>query len=324
MNAGAFLRDLEAKPAALRRLAGWLRVDDPWRAVPRDVRRAIVLGMGSSRFASLGATPRLRAAGIDAVAEYAGAREAHPGGPGTLAVAISASGRTQQTVAAARRHRDAGSLTVALTEDRGSPLGEAADVIVELAAGSEEGGVACRSFQHTVVHLLAMRERLTGGSVGDVAAAAERAAAATEDLLGRRDAWLGSAVERLTTTGSAFLVAPAERRSSAEQGALMFREGPRLVADACETADWSHVDVYLTKPLDYRALVFAGSHGDEELMRWIRERRSTVVAVGGELPGAEGSIRYRHDDDEVVALITEILVPELVAASAWVGQGGTR
>ena len=49
----------------------------------------------------------------------------------------------------------------------------------------------------------------------------------------------------------------------------MFREGPRMQADACETGDWLHVDVYLTKPIDYRALVFAGSRFDPDVVRWI-------------------------------------------------------
>ena len=38
----------------------------------------------------------------------------------------------------------------------------------------------------------------------------------------------------------------------------MIREGPRRQAVACETGDWAHVDVYLTRTLDYRAIVFAG------------------------------------------------------------------
>jgi len=130
------------------------------------------------------------------------------------------------------------------------------------------------------------------------------------------------ATELLTATGQLFVVAPAERRSSAEQGALMFREGPRLVADACESMDWSHVDVYLTKPLDYRALLFAGSRGDAELLRWTTERGSTLVAVGRDVGGVALTIRYRDDDDDEVALSTEVLVPELVAASVWLDQEG--
>lgn len=68
--------------------------------------------MGSSRYATGVAAASLRALGRDAVAEYAGAEAAHPGGRGTVAVGISANGRTAETVEAVRRHRDAGSATV--------------------------------------------------------------------------------------------------------------------------------------------------------------------------------------------------------------------
>ena len=127
-------------------------------------------------------------------------------------------------------------------------------------------------------------------------------------------------VEQLTATGQMFLVAPHERLSSADQGALMLREGPRLVADTCETGDWLHVDVYLTKPLDYRLLLFAGSRFDPSLMRWVRERGATVVAVGGAVQGVSASVGYAGDDRADVALLTEVLVPELVAAEVWKGQ----
>jgi hypothetical protein len=166
------------------------------------------------------------------------------------------------------------------------------------------------------VVLLALRDRLTGAEASGMRLAS-RAAEASEDLFERREAWLPATTELLTATGATFVIAPAERRSSAEQGALMLREGPRLVADACETVDWSHVDVYLTKPLDYRALLFAGSPGDDELLRWATERRSTVVAVGRDVETAAATVRYRHDDDDEVALVTEVLVPELVAARVW-------
>jgi len=321
-DAAGFLRDLEAKPAVLRELAARLRSDDPWASTPGRVDRVVALGLGSSRFAALAVTARLRAAGVDAVAEYAGAVEVHPGGPGTLAVGISASGATPETVAALARHRDAGSTPVAITNQPASPLAEVAGVTIELGAGLEEGGVACRTFQHTLVVLLALRDRLVGRPAGDAADLTSRAADACHDLLTRRDAWLPHVGDLLTATGMAFVVAPADRRSSAEQGALMLREGPRLVADACETIDWSHVDVYLTEPLDYRALLFAGSPGDDELLRWASERRSTVVAVGRDIGSATTSVRYRGDEEDDVALVSEVLVPELAAARAWAQQGG--
>lgn len=316
---GRFLADLEAKPPALRALADGLSADGPWGSI-EPPRRVVLLGMGSSWFAAQVGAARLRARGIDAVAERASAEASHPGGPGTLAIGISASGGTEETVAALRGHAERGSQTVALTNTAGSAIGSDASRIVEMRAGYEAGGVACRSFQHTLALLLALEDALAGTDVTEPAV--RRAAAATEDLLTRRDTWLPSVRDPLTATGQAFLIAPAERLSSAEQGALMLREGPRLVADACETGDWLHIDVYLTKPLDYRALLFAGSRFDDAVMGWVAERGSLVVAVGRDVPGAISSLRYPGDDDPEVAMLTEVLVAELVAAAVWAERAG--
>jgi fructoselysine-6-P-deglycase FrlB-like protein len=246
----------------------------------------------------------LRASGLHAVVERSSAAAVAPAGPGTLAIGISASGSTRETVEALARHRQEGSTTVAITNADGSELESAADQHIAVNAGEEAGGVACRTFQHTIAMLLALLD------APRAAAAARRAADATEDLLDRRSAWLPRAVDTLGG-GPVFCIAPEERISSAEQGALMFREGPRMQADACEAGDWLHVDVYLTKPLDYRALVFAGSRFDADVVRWIDERAGRVARVG------PGGIRYAGDDDLDVALLTEALVPELLAADVW-------
>ena len=301
----AFLRDLEAKPAALRSLAPRLEAD-PWREV-ESTGRTVFVGMGSSRFAALPVAAMLRANGRDVVVERASAVAVAPAALGTLAVAISASGTTPETLAALARHRDGGSTTVAITNAEGSRLAEVAEHHISLGAGEETGGVACRSFQHTIAVLLAM---LGARRAAD---AARRAADATEDLLDRRASWLPQAADVVGDTGRVFVLAPDERISSAEQGALMFREGPRVAADACETGDWLHVDVYLTKPLDYRAVRFAGSRFDDDVARWIDERGGRLLSVGA----VAGGVRYRGDDDPDVALLAETLVPELVAADVW-------
>jgi len=98
----------------------------------------------------------------------------------------------------------------------------------------------------------------------------------------------------------------------------MLREGPRLAAVGCEAGDWAHVDVYLTKNTDYRLLVFAGSSWDEGILEWTRPRQTRVVSVGGDFPGASATVRYPHDEVDAVRLLSETLVPELVAAHLWV------
>jgi glutamine---fructose-6-phosphate transaminase (isomerizing) len=148
----------------------------------------------------------------------------------------------------------------------------------------------------------------------------DRTAEATADLLGRRPDWLPEVAATLDGPDGAFLLAPVERLASAQQGALAIREGPRRQAIGCETGDWSHVDVYLTKTVDYRALLFAGSPWDGQALEWLVKRGSVFVSVGAELPGARATVRYRGDDDRGVASQAEIVVPELLAATWWAGQ----
>ena len=114
-----------------------------------------------------------------------------------------------------------------------------------------------------------------------------------------------------------YVAAPARRFASAQQSALMVREGPRRPSTACETGDWNHVDVYLTKTLDYRLLLLAGSRSDAELLTWTSDRRSTVVAVGADRESAALSVRYRHDGEDDVRLLAETFVAELVAQHWW-------
>lgn len=316
MKPDLFLADLEAKPAALAELAAALDAGDPFAGLPESAGRVVFLGMGSSRYAAGVAALRLRAAGVDAWAEYASAAATYPPDPRTLVVPISATGGSRETLDAVERYADGPSFLMALTNNPESRLAEAADLVVPMRAGEERGGVACRTFQHTLALLLALESRLTGAG-RDVAALVRRAAEATADLLDRRGTWLPRVLELLDGPHGVYAIAPAERLSSAEQSALMVREGPRRPADACETGDWAHVDVYLTKTLDYRALLFPGSRYDGQAMDWVRERGSTVVTVGGEVRDAAAAVRYAHDDDPDVRLLTETLVAEMVAATWW-------
>ncbi|MFL5770227.1 MAG: SIS domain-containing protein [Chloroflexota bacterium] len=315
MDAALFLADLEAKPASLARLGDAFRANDPLAEVPPSARRVVLLGMGSSRYAAVDAALMLRSAGVDAVAEYASATVGWPAARDTLIVAVSAKGESEETIAAVDRYRGV-SPVVALTDAPRSTIATLADVVVPLEAGDELGGVACRSFQHTQLVLRALEARL-GGRAVDLPSLCDRVAAASANLLDGRAAWLPGVSAALDGPDGVFVLAPVERLASAEQGALAIREGPRRLAVACETGDWSHVDVYLAKTLDYRALLFAGSRGDGNALEWLAKRGSTFVAVGRDVPGVRGAVRYIGDDDPDVAAMTEVLVAELVGAAWW-------
>jgi len=320
MDAALYLRDLEAKPAALACLADSFRGSDPLAPLPEAPSRVLMLGMGSSRYAAADAALRMRSAGINAVAEYASATVGWPPSADLLVLAISASGESAETIAAVERYRGRARV-VALTDAPRSTIATLADDVIPLGSGEERGGVACRSFQHTRLVLRAIEARL-GGRPVDLPVLCERVGEATQDLLDRRQEWLPEVAATLDGPDGVFLLAPADRLASAEQGALMIREGPRRPSVGCETGDWSHVDVYLTKTLEYRALLFAGSPWDGEALDWLAKRGSTFVAVGAELPGARTVVRHAGDDDPEVAALGEVLVPELVAANWWAGADG--
>jgi fructoselysine-6-P-deglycase FrlB-like protein len=317
MDPKLFLADLEQKPAALDELASRLYAGNPFAAVPTDVRRVVFVGMGSSRYAAGVAALELRAAGIDAVAEYASAAIGHPPGADTLVVAISATGESAETLDTVERYRGR-SPVLALTNDPRSSLAAAADIVAEMHAGEEKGGVACRTFQHTGLLLERLEAHLTG-IPHDVEGLTRRVGEASRDLLRRRAEWLPPVLAALDSRDGVFVLAPAERLSSAEQSALMIREGPRRLAVGCESGDWVHVDVYLAKALDYRALLFTGSRWDGQALEWLAKRRARVVVVGADVPGAAATVRYAGDDDPLVALHAETLIAELVAAAWWGG-----
>jgi fructoselysine-6-P-deglycase FrlB-like protein len=289
-------------------------MSSPLSALPVDgVERVLFLGMGSSRFAAVTAASRLRARGIDAYAELSSTGMPTPPRRGTLAVGISASGGTVETVEALARHRGMGT-TVAVTNAPGSAIEAAADLTLPLLVGPEEGGVACVSFQATLTVLLLLCGRLTGAPGVDALRPAVEAAAALRE---GRDEWLGTLAELAREAHTVYAIAPEERISSALQSALMLREGPRLAADATETGDWLHVDVYLSRHPGYTALLFPGSRFDDGVMEWARKRGARIVAVGVPVEGAALDVPYPAADDPLVATLVETGVAELLAARLW-------
>ncbi len=315
MDAAGFAADLAAKPDRLRAYAHRLAGDDPWERLPTRVERVVLLGMGSSAYAADVCAARLRARGALAVGELASSDLLPAPRDGDVVVAISAGGGSRETRSAVERFRGRCPVLL-LTNTPDSSLVPLADDVVHLHAGVEAGGVACRSFQHALVALLALERHLLGPD-RDLPELVRAAADASVDLTSRAPNWLPRVRELLDGPHGTHVVAPARRLSSAQQSALMLREGPRRQAYACETGDWSHVDVYLTKTTDYRMLLLAGSRWEDELLQWVRQRGSTTVAVGADVEGAAMSLRYAYDEDDDVRLLTEVLVAELLAADLW-------
>ncbi len=316
MDTAAFRADLDLIPETLDALADALEAGLPGleRLPSLGAARVLVLGMGSSRYAAAVVARRFRGVGANVLVELASTELLPPAAPDLAVVAVSATGGSAEVLRAIERYRGTGRL-IAVTNRPESELGRAADVVVPLLAGVEASGVACRTFRATFAVLDTVLEELLGTAPADRfdAATLRRAARANAQLLADSSEWLEPMASLLDGPTGAWILAPVERLSSAQQAALMVREVPRRIAVASETGDWSHVDVYLTKTTDYRALVSAGSAWDAQALEWMKSRGSRYASLGAALPGAELVVRYDDDDDERVAVLSETLVGELVA-----------
>jgi glutamine---fructose-6-phosphate transaminase (isomerizing) len=229
--------------------------------------RIVFTGLGSSRYAALDAATTLRGAGRAAWVEFASADVATPATRDVVLVAISASGSTPETVAAAERHRGK-SLVVAVTNQVDSPLAASADVVLPLLAGVETSGVSSRTFLATSAVLSLL--------TGQVAATLRPAVDALAGLLTGREAWLPPAADLLDGAESIGVLAPAGTLGMAEQAALLLREGPRQRASAHEATDWSHTAIYTALP-GYGAVLLPGIEGAEALEGIIIGRGGAVV-----------------------------------------------
>ncbi|MFF2823052.1 SIS domain-containing protein [Arthrobacter koreensis] len=311
MDTSRFLEDLQLVPEYLDRMAELLNGGYPGLAELPPAQRILILGMGSSAYAAATAARKARADGVNVQVELASTVLLPAPAPDLLVVAVSATGTSVEVLAAAERYRGTGGL-VAVTNKPNSPLAAMADHTVAMNAGEEVSGISCRNFRHSLLVIAALLERY-GASYGMLAEEANGAAAGARSLLDSAERWLPQASDLLLGPDGAFLLAPAERFSSAAQGSLMIREVPRRPAYGSETGDWSHVDVYLSKTLDYRALVFAGSRWDRQALDWMMPRGAQVVAVGGGFPEAALTVSYPGQERWLVSALVETMVPELVA-----------
>jgi glucosamine--fructose-6-phosphate aminotransferase (isomerizing) len=306
VNSEGFLVDILGEPEALERVVAAYGDRHLERMLDRP--RLLLIGMGSSGYAAGTAVAALRSRGLDAHAELASSGTPQPAAADTLAVMISASGGSGETLEALRRHSGA-SRVLAITNTPSSVLAAEADESLDVLAGVEAGGVACRSFACTQAVLALM----CGAPADDI----RMAAAAVAQLIEGRERWLPGLVEVAESSRGVWVCGPAERFGSVQQSALMLREGPRIIADACETGDWLHVDVYLTKPPGYALLLLGGSRYDAEVAGWRRERDFRLVSVGRHLAGTDATVTFDGADRRVVAAIAETVVAELLGAELW-------
>ena len=269
----------------------------------------VFMGMGSSAFAAQAIVNRIQASGGNATFTLSSNPTPPQASLGKTLIAISASGNSVETNDAFDRASGfKQKIWVTNAAERGTQS-------VLMHAGNESGGVASLSYMATHIALLRLHEAL--GYIKGLDSSIEAAAVAIADIYSKKDMWLPELINHIKSPAGSYYIAPADRLCSAQQSALMMRESPRLPSVPCETGDWSHIDVYLTKTLDYRAILFPGSQWEDQLFKWTQERGSKVITIGFDHQRADHSIRYTNDSDPIVRLLAETTFAEILAQHLW-------
>ena len=312
MDARGFEFDIAQKPELLQSL---ITATFDWS--PTVGKQILFLGMGSSHFANLAITNLLNRYEMSSHAILASAAHLPHLDSQSVVIAVSASGNSVETLAALDLV-PAGVTKIALTNNPESKIVGKVDHVIELKAGTETGGVAVLTYLATLIALLRLVQKRTAFDFPTDSV--QKAVVALKEILATQSDWLPEFHEKAVSSDGTYLAAPLERLNSASQSALMMREGPRVLAVACESGDWSHIDVYLTKTKDYRLIVFPGSSWESQMLDWTTQRNSTVVSIGQDLESAALNIRYPHDDDEFVRFLCEVTYCEILAAHLWLQQ----
>ena len=152
---------------------------------------------------------------------------------GDLVVAISKSGTSPETLAAARKAADAGCAVVAVTADQTSPLASVAALVVPTPIG-EEGGAGTRSATAALAALFAISG---GGAVGSAAQAA---------LVGRLRATVGSwetvvpAGLRFASASQTWILGFGTGVGLAQAAGILWHEKVRRAAVALSVSEFRH------------------------------------------------------------------------------------
>jgi len=242
-----------------------------------------------------------------------------------LVVGVSQSGGSPDLVEVLQVARQTGALTLAVTNDPGSALADAAELSINIAAGTERAVAATKTYTAELLALLMLVEGVRAGN--GALPATERAILAVLPELASLTLADPSPAElaeryrfaaRIVTTGRGYAY------PTAREAALKLMETSYLAALAFSGADLLHGPLAMTDPdVPVLAVVGDGPGGRSmrEVLAKLGERRADVVAIGpSAVPAAAAQLRVPAVDERHAPLL-DILPLQQLALSLALARG---
>jgi glutamine---fructose-6-phosphate transaminase (isomerizing) len=246
---------------------------------------------------------------------------ARPDLSGALVIGVSQSGGSPDLGEVLRVAREAGALTLAVTNAPGSPLARTAELAIDVGAGHERAVAATKTYTAELLALLMLIEGIRGGD-GAIPEYERKALAALPSLaadtladptatqLAPRYRFAG----RIVTTGRGYAY------PTAREAALKLMETSYLAALAFSGADLLHGPLAMADPdVPVLAVVGDGPGGGamRDVLGRLGERRADVVAVSpSPVAGAAAHIPVPKVDERYGPLLDILPLQQLALALA--------
>jgi glucosamine--fructose-6-phosphate aminotransferase (isomerizing) len=246
---------------------------------------------------------------------------------GGFCLAISQSGRSPDVVAVVDAARRGGALTVAITNDPGSPLASAAEFVLNCHAGRELAVPATKTYVAELAVVAAMVAALRhGDGLGAGLLELPEQLRRTIDV---SRTWLdgpgSAAVEALAGADRALLVSRGYNLATAFELALKLKETCGLFAEAYSTADFAHGPLVLAGAgIPTVAIRPDGPMGrlvDETLTAAASRGAPTTVIGGPEVSGTPGALALPNSLPEALTPLAFVVPGQLVVEATALRRG---
>jgi glucosamine--fructose-6-phosphate aminotransferase (isomerizing) len=210
---------------------------------------------------------------------------------GWLAVGVSQSGRTPEIVSVLESFGAAGATTVAITNDRDSPLAGAADATIDTAAGAEQAVPATKTVTSQFAAFALLAEALSAGDDLPWGAGAWAALPEAVGELLADDAPARVAAETVGDAQGLVAIARGLLLGAALEAALKLKEMTGILAEGASAADFLHGPIAVVRrELPVLTLAAGGPAAADvtEFADAARERGGRVLTIapdaGADLP----------------------------------------
>ncbi|MFC4357934.1 glutamine--fructose-6-phosphate transaminase (isomerizing) [Halobium salinum] len=283
-----------------------------------DVDEVQFVACGTSYHAALYGVQALENAGVRARATIASEYQTPTVDENTLAVAVTQSGETADTLSALRAAEAAGAETVAVTNVVGSSAAREADHALYIRAGPEIGVAATKTFSSQVATLTMLSHRLADdleqGTPREDAAEffseLEKLPEYVEQTLKTSNAKAVS--ERYLDKGSYFFIGRDNEYPVALEGALKFKEITYEHAEGFASGELKHGPLALVTPNAAVFALFTGRRGEgtRKNAEEAHTRGANVIGVathGTDVGGfADATLRVPETHPDIAGLLANV------------------